>query len=154
MSARTFAGHAGAMKHDSSVAIDPFTSAPSSSARLRLTRRGRVVIGGIVILLLAGLLAFATVLISPQAFASDAASGDQQFHYIAVQTGDSLWSLATELDPKSDPRDLIAEIVQLNQLGGQELEAGQAIAVPLRYSDAKNVVTADSSATDSSAADF
>jgi LysM repeat protein len=96
---------------------------------------------GLVALVLTGVLAFAAALLSPEAFASSATSGDKQFHYVVAQSGDSLWSLVSELDPQADPRDLIAEIVQLNQLDGSGLEAGQAIAVPLRYSDKENPVS-------------
>jgi len=116
--------------------------ARTTGAKLRLTRRGRVVFGFLATVLLAGLLALIATFAAPQALASVGAAGqgsDQQFHYVVVQPGASLWSLATELDPEADPRDLVAEIVQLNQLDGSGIEAGDAIAVPLRYSDSPAV---------------
>lgn len=142
MSARTIADHTGTRMNDANDAMDAYASSSHGSARLRLTRRGRVVVGGLIALVVAGLLLFAAVLLAPQAFASNSAPGEQQFHYVVAQPGESLWSLASDLDPKVDPRDLIAEIVQLNQLEGSDVEAGQALAVPLRYSDNKNVVSA------------
>lgn len=148
MSSETSTGHAGAMKNGASVARDAYFSSSSAPARLRLTHRGRIVFGGLGALVLVGLLAFATLLLSPQAFAADVAAGGQRFHYVVAQPGDSLWSVASELDPDSDPRDLIAEIVKLNQLGDSGVEAGQAIAVPLRYSDSQNVVSVDSAGGD------
>lgn len=141
MGARSFVGHARSVENDASVAMDVCASRASLPTRLRLTRRGRLVMSGLVALVLAGILAFAAALLSPEAFASSSTSGDEQFHYVVAQSGDSLWSLASELDPQADPRDLIAEIVQLNQLDGSGLEAGQAIAVPLRYSDSENPVS-------------
>ncbi|WP_449283640.1 hypothetical protein [Leucobacter sp.] len=118
------------------------SAADGGAVKLRLTRRGRVVFGGLATVLVAGLLAFVAALGAPQAVASDA-EGGQQFHYAVVQPGSSLWSLAIELDPSADPRDLVAEIVQLNQLEGSGVEAGQPIAVPLRYSESPAVVSAD-----------
>ncbi|MCW2287352.1 LysM peptidoglycan-binding domain-containing protein [Leucobacter luti] len=113
-----------------------------SRTRLRLTRRGRVVLGALATVFTAGVLAFVATLGAPQALASDAQGGGQQFHYVVVQPGASLWSVATELDAGADPRDLVAEIVQLNQLDGSGVEAGQPLAVPLRFSDSPAVVSA------------
>lgn len=113
----------------------------SESPRLRLTRRGRVVFGSFATVLVAALLALGAAFAAPQAQASNNSAGPD-FPYVVAQAGDSLWSLAAELDPQKDPRDLIAEIVQLNQLGGSGVQAGEAIAVPLRYADATTVVTA------------
>lgn len=113
----------------------------ASTARLRLTRRGRMVLGALATVLVAGLLAGVAALSAPQALASDARSGGQQFQYAVMQPGESLWSLATELDSTADPRDLVAEIVQLNQLSGSDVQAGQPLAVPLRYSDAPMLIS-------------
>lgn len=111
--------------------------------RMRLTRRGRFVFGTLATVLAAAALALVATLGAPQALASDSTAGGQQFHYVVVQPGASLWSLATELDPAADPRNLVAEIVQLNQLNGSGVEAGQPLAVPLRYSDSSVVVSAE-----------
>lgn len=117
------------------------TQSPARSPRLRLTRRGRVVFGALGTLLLAGALALAALLGAPQAQASSDAGGED-FGYVIVTPGASLWSVATEIDPASDPRDLVAEIVRLNQLEDSGVEAGQPLAVPTRYLDAPGVVTA------------
>lgn len=110
--------------------------------KLRLTRRGRGVLGVLATVVVAGSLALVASIDAPQAQASDVA-GAQQFHYIVVQPGMSLWEVATELDPTQDPRDLVAEIVQLNQLDDSGLQAGVPIAVPLRYSDSDAVVSGE-----------
>jgi len=109
------------------------------TARLRITRRGRIVLGALITLVVVGLLAVAATLGASRAIASNEA-GNADFGYVVVQPGDTLWSVATELDPSSDPRDIIAEIVRLNQLSGSDVQAGEAIAVPLRYSDAPGVM--------------
>lgn len=123
-----------------------FTEAPTragAKARLRLTRRGRVVIGVLITALVAGALALAALFASPQANASDVAQNAGAFGYVVAQPGDSLWSVATALDPEVDPRDLIDEIVRLNQLDESGVQAGQAIALPLRYADSPMAVSAD-----------
>lgn len=111
------------------------------SSRMRLTRRGRIVFGGLATFAAAAVLALVASLSAPQAIASDEAGG-AEFSYVVAAPGASLWQLATELDRSMDPRDLIAEIVQLNQLQGSEVVVGQPIAVPLRYSDNDSVMTA------------
>lgn len=115
--------------------------ADAAQPKLRLTRRGRIVVGGLLTVLTAAVFAFIAVVSAPQAVASNEASA-ADFGYVVVQPGESLWSVATQIDPSSDPRDVIAEIVRLNQLDGSGIIAGQPIAVPLRYADAPGVVSA------------
>jgi hypothetical protein len=115
---------------------------PSSPTRLRLTRRGRAVFGTLLTLLIVGLLAVIATLGATRAAASNEA-GNAEFGYVVVQPGESLWGVATALDSSSDPRDIIAEIVRLNQLDGSGVQAGQPIAVPLRYSEAPGVLSAE-----------
>ena len=106
---------------------------------LRLTRRGRVVLGGLTTILVAALLAGIASLAAPGAEAT-LSEGDQEFSYVLVQPGATLWDIAHALDPESDPRDLVTEIARLNQLSGSGIEAGDSLAVPLRYADAVGVV--------------
>jgi tellurium resistance protein TerD len=55
--------------------------------------------------------------------------GDDE--YVTIQPGQSLWQLAVSLAPASDPRDVIAEIVSLNQLSTDSVQAGQRLALPV-----------------------
>lgn len=112
---------------------------PPSRTRLRLTRRGRAVFGALATLLLVGLLAVVAMFSGVQAVAT-VSGGSADFGYVVVQPGGSLWQLASDLDPGADPRDLVAEIVRLNQLGGSAVQAGEPIAVPLRYANDPGVV--------------
>lgn len=114
-------------------------SAPSS--RLRLTRRGRIVISSLITLALLALLSLIAVFGSTQAVATSELS-DADFGYVVVQPGESLWQVASMIDPATDPRDLVAEIVQLNQLDASSVQAGQPIALPLRYANEPGVVSA------------
>lgn len=113
----------------------------ASHTRLRLTSRGRLVFGGLATLLVLGALLLAAAFGGEQAVATTEAS-QSDFGYVVVQPGASLWQVASELDPSIDPRDLVAEIVRLNKLSDSGVQAGQPIAVPLRYADAPAVVSA------------
>jgi LysM domain len=105
------------------------TAAPR--VRLRLTRRGRVVLTALVAL---------PVVIGALVFALNggvaAATGEQThvtFHYVTVQSGDSLWSVAERLAPNADPRDVIADLVSLNGLESAVVTPGQQLAIPTQY---------------------
>lgn len=123
------------------VSAEMLPVASGARGRLRLTRRGRAVFGTLATLLVIGVLAVVATFSGARAVAS-AESSSAEFGYVIVQPGDSLWQVASSIDPNSDPRDLVAEIVRLNQLDGSGVLAGQPIAVPLRYADAPGVVTA------------
>lgn len=100
--------------------------------RLHLTRRGRVVVGALASLpLAAALIAFAVF----GGSAAIATSGTTQteFSYVTVHSGQSLWSIASGLDASADTRDVIADIVSLNQLPGSEVQPGQRLAIPTKY---------------------
>ena len=125
--------------HIPSTQADVVAEAPRT--HLRLTRRGRIVFGSLGTAAVIAAFAIVALFTSSQAVAS-AENGGADFGYVIVQPGASLWQLAEEIDPEKDPRDLVSEIVRLNQLDSSELQAGQAIAVPLRYSEAPGVVSA------------
>ncbi|WP_084766670.1 LysM peptidoglycan-binding domain-containing protein [Leucobacter komagatae] len=131
---RTDAARANASVGDAAVATAPQT-------RFRLTRRGRVVFGGLATVLVAGALAIGAAFAAPGAVANGAES-TQEFPYVLVQAGDSLWSIASALEPGADPRDVVAEIVRLNQIDGASLQAGDAIAVPLRFEGSEHTLAA------------
>lgn len=102
------------------------------STHLRLTRRGRIVFGGLATVLVAGALAVGAAFAAPGALASSE-QNVQEFPYVVAQPGDSLWSIASSLDPNADARDVVAELVRLNQLAEPSLQVGDAIAVPMRF---------------------
>lgn len=98
--------------------------------RLHLTRRGRVVFTTLAALpLIAGALVFA--LNGGMAAANNGASVETPFEYVTIEAGQSLWQLAESVDPTADPRELIAEIVNLNQLPSEDVQPGQRLALPL-----------------------
>lgn len=106
-----------------SITILPAATAVES---VRLTRRGRL-----VVTLLGSLLAatLASVAISAVT-ASDAMASDVATSRYTVKSGDSLWSIATQLAPGSDPRDLVVQLTQLNPTAESGVFAGQVLTVP------------------------
>ena len=49
---------------------------------------------------------------------------------MVVQPGESLWSIATDIAPDSDPREVIMRIREMNNLGADHVHPGQSLAVP------------------------
>jgi hypothetical protein len=104
----------------------------SAPGRLRLTRRGRMAFFGVpAMLLVAALLSLAGFLNSP-AKAADSAAQLQPTSAtsVTVQAGQSLWGIAGAAAPDRDPRDVVAEIVQLNNLQDGRIVPGQQLFVP------------------------
>lgn len=92
--------------------------------QLRLTRRGRLTIT----LTMASLLAVLGVVGAKTASASsDAPRATRQ---VLVLPGETLWSIAAEVDPTADRRDVIADIVRINDLSTSRVMAGQTLVVP------------------------
>ena len=99
--------------------------------RLHLTRRGRAVLGVLIAVPLAGGAVFAGF--GALGATATQTSGTNDFSYVSVQPGESLWQLAETVSPNSDPRDVIADIVRLNDLGSGQIQPGQRIAIPAQY---------------------
>ena len=107
-----------------------FLPAAEPKTRLRITKRGRRVLTAAVALpLVIGALLAA---LNSGGAAAVAEGTANDFTYVTIAQGESLWQLAQEIAPNADPRDVVAEIVSLNQLHG-EVQAGQKIAIPAGY---------------------
>jgi hypothetical protein len=102
---------------------------PDDRRRLRLTRRGRLVFRAGALVLAAGAVLLAVLMVSRPA-AAGSPSGPVQVRYHVVLPGETLWSIAGEVAPRVDRREVIAEIVELNALPDSGVLAGQRIALP------------------------
>jgi len=59
------------------------------------------------------------------------ASSDMETVFVTVQRGDSLWSLAKTYGPENaDPRVVIYNIQQLNQLDSADIYPGDVLEIP------------------------
>jgi hypothetical protein len=107
------------------------TFAHAPAPRLRLTKRGR---GVLATLAATPFVIIALVWALNGGVATASLSGsDAPFQYVTVDAGQTMWGLAEEIAPGSDPRDVIANIMQLNQLDTADLYAGQQLAIPAQY---------------------
>lgn len=64
---------------------------------------------------------------------NDAASLSEEAVYktVQIQSGDTLWNLASEYGPSgADRRQLIYEICQLNDIQADSIQPGQTIQIP------------------------
>ncbi|MCM3613555.1 LysM peptidoglycan-binding domain-containing protein [Microbacterium enclense] len=114
----------------SSIAI----TAPTT--RLRITARGRRVVAFLVALPVVVALGLAVVGGGSALASNDAGAPAGSFTEITVMSGETLWSIAEELAPAADPRDVVAKISRLNALSGGSVAAGQRIAIPAEYAPA------------------
>lgn len=107
-------------------------SVPAVQAPLRLTRRGRFVFFGLPLILLAALVLSLAGFLNAPAKAADSASELTLTPTVTVtvQPGESLWAIAGAVAPERDPRDVVADIVQLNNLGAARVIPGQQLYVP------------------------
>lgn len=101
------------------------------AGRLRLTRRGRVVVTTLVAVPLVAAAAFFGL--SAQGALASGTTSTTHFHYVTIQPGQSLWQVAQTVAPSADPRDVITAIVSLNQLQSVDVTPGQRIAIPDDY---------------------
>ena len=96
----------------------PAATRRPAPAPVRLTRRGRIV-----------------VVLAVLALASPAVSTGQTHHTAAhtvvIRGGETLWDLAGRIAPDEDPRVVISDIVDLNNLSDAgSIRVGQELYVP------------------------
>ncbi|MET3952300.1 LysM peptidoglycan-binding domain-containing protein [Arthrobacter sp. UYEF36] len=101
-------------------------------APLRLTRRGRFVFIGVPLILLAALILSFSGFLNAPAKAAESAAGLSLTPTVTVtvQPGESLWAIAETVAPERDPRDVVTDIIQLNNLDAARVVPGQALFIP------------------------
>ncbi|HUG50285.1 MAG TPA: LysM peptidoglycan-binding domain-containing protein [Terrimesophilobacter sp.] len=125
-------GSATTVRATRAVTIDRPRQAP-----LRITKRGRAVVTVLAAIpLVAGALVFALNggMATATPTGGSATGASATFNYVTVASGQSLWQLAATLAPSVDPRDVVSDIVHLNQLDGADVQPGQRLAIPTQYS--------------------
>ena len=107
-------------------------SVPASGGRtrLRLTRRGRVVLTALAALpIVVGVLIGSLGSGGAMAGIDDGRSA--VFETVVVGAGDTLWGIAESIAPTADPREVIHEIMRLNGLRDAVVQPGQRLALPV-----------------------
>ncbi len=111
----------------------PVLPATRTVTRLRLTTRGRRVLAALAALPAAVALSAAVISGGAALATRDDGAPAGSFETITVAPGDTLWSIAEEIAPASDPRDVVDAVVRLNALDGVTLVAGESLAIPAEY---------------------
>ena len=102
--------------------------------RVRLTRRGRIVVATLItagVVLVAALAWLAgTTRAEAAGSGSPASAVYHSLRSVVVQPGESLWTIATQADPAGDPRAVMQEIIDINALHGTSVQPGQRLWLP------------------------
>ena len=102
-----------------------------ANSPLRLTRRGRLVLIGLPLMLGAAALLTLIGFFTAPALAASGTAGPGPAVSVAVSPGQTLWDVALLAAPERHPQDVIAEIQELNGLAGNVIHAGQQLYIPL-----------------------
>ena len=105
---------------------------------VRLTRRGRLVVGGLALAvaalaaLLLSLAASGGALAASHGAASHGAAGTgyQGMRQVVVQPGQTLWSIAAAAEPSENLWAVVQQIINVNALSGAGIQTGQLLWVP------------------------
>lgn len=98
---------------------------PAVATRWRLTRRGRAVLLGLFVVLVA------VLAVGWGAASASGASTEPRNVTVIVGDGDTLWSIAADVVPDGDRRATIERIKDANGLQGSAVEPGQRLVVPV-----------------------
>jgi len=118
----------------------PGRLAPGSGRRasapgpIRLTRRGRIVVAALAVIVAAATASLVWLAVAGQAQASNQApsrqTSGQRMMRVVVQPGQTLWSIAMRVEPTADPRAVVQQIIDANSLTGPAIQAGQVLWIP------------------------
>jgi LysM domain len=102
---------------------------------VRLTRRGRLVVTGLVLLVViaTAMLLWMSVAGSVQAASRGGAaprSPYQGMTQIVVQPGQTLWSIAAAAEPSANAWAVVQQIIEVNALNGPQVYTGETLWVP------------------------
>jgi hypothetical protein len=103
----------------------------STQPHLRITRRGRIVLTLLVVIPLA--IGAAVTGFGALGASAGTHSSTATFQHVTVEPGESLWQVAKSVAPTADPRDVIADILSLNNLSSGDVQPGQRLAIPSKY---------------------
>jgi hypothetical protein len=128
---RALSSRQAALRPSTVVPQRPAAPSAQPTGRIRLTRRGRVVFTTLAAAPLIAVAAWLGVNALPAEATSTSSS--VVFEYATIGAGQSLWQLASTIAPEADPRDVIADLMRLNQLDSSTVSPGQRIAIPSQY---------------------
>ncbi|MCO7221981.1 LysM peptidoglycan-binding domain-containing protein, partial [Klenkia sp. PcliD-1-E] len=95
---------------------------------VRLTRRGRVVLGGLGVVTAVAVAALVGPAVSGSSAGPELELAGRAT--VTVHSGDTLWSIARDVAPASDPREVVDALQAANGLSGADLVPGQVLLLP------------------------
>lgn len=102
--------------------------------RLRITRRGRRVVAILSATPLVAATAFVIINGGAALGSNERGVSAEAFDAVTVMPGETLWSIAEEVAPEEDPREVVDAISDLNRLSSSVLDTGQRLFLPIAYS--------------------
>ena len=119
----------------STMTLNPTTIGPSfgrpaargAQGSVRLTRRGRLVVFTLALLVVLGL----GTLLGARSVASEHPGTPEPTRVVMVGSGETLWQIAAGLADDGDVRAMIDHIKELNALDSAMVSAGQRLRVPI-----------------------
>jgi hypothetical protein len=99
----------------------------SAPGEVRLTRRGRLVLTTLFMVLVLG----ALTVFGSHSTATDEPGAPVQTRTVVVGQGDTLWDIASKTARPGGVREMVYRIEKLNSLPGPALAEGQRLAVPV-----------------------
>lgn len=99
----------------------------AARGQVRLTRRGRVVLVVVALLMALGV----GVLLGGVSEATGEMGQDVPTKVVVVAEGDTLWGIAAEVADDGEVREAMREIQRLNALDTKVVQLGQKLRVPL-----------------------
>lgn len=110
-------------------------AAARAAGRLRITRRGRLCLTMAAAAVLVGLaVSILTPAVTGLASAIEPAPAtapvSAQVEQVTVLPGQTLWEIARQQRPEDDPRDVVVDIRNLNNLPDSRVMAGQQLVLP------------------------
>jgi len=106
------------------------SSAAPRRSHLRMTARGRAVL----LSLIATPLVVAALAFGINAGSAVGTTSSQPLQKVTVIGGETLWGLASQIAPKDDPRNVIADIMSVNRMSTSTIEPGEQLLIPAKYS--------------------
>jgi hypothetical protein len=107
----------------------PGYSVPVRRSHLRMTGRGRAVL----LTLVAIPLVIAALVFGINAGDATATRSSTPLAKITVVNGETLWSVAKQIAPAADPRDVIADVISVNNLNSADIYPGEQLSIPSQY---------------------
>ncbi|WP_309130885.1 LysM peptidoglycan-binding domain-containing protein [Brevibacterium sp.] len=109
---------------------------PALAPELHVTARGRRALRLLRTIIFALVIVGGAFFVATQSSTAEAVSGSAAVgidaESVIVEEGQSLWEVAVGLDLDRDPRDVVADIVEINHLSSPVVHPGQTLDVPRR----------------------